>query len=746
MGMVWGEFKRGFLSFFGGACAMLWGMSDQIIRVVVPLFMPQGLDYVWRGAETAAVGAMVDITVGRKNVHGVVVEILDKSPYKNLKGAEPVYDDAGQLVVLPLQVVDYYRFVARYTLSAPGDPLRAGLVKGLVPQLLSQRMGVQLVEALPQGVKMTAAREKVLSVVEVDKIYEKSELAALSGVSDGVVRGLVSAGFLEEVPLQSQKEACPVPRVLNEEQAVAATSIKKALGTFQPFLLDGVTGSGKTEVYFDVMAKVLGAGHEPQNRGQVLVLVPEIALTPQWLERFETRFGTRPVAWHSGLSQGARARAWWAVYSGEAQVVVGARSALFLPWQQLELVVVDEEHDGSYKQSDVFRYHGRDMAVVLARFWGCPAVLASATPSLETYQNALSGRYTHLTLKKRHGEAVLPSISIVDLKQGKLPSSQFLSEKLVGEVEKTLEKKQQALLFMNRRGTAPLLLCKTCGHKVMCSKCDANLTAHGTRMVCHYCGYTEQQPNTCPECHDEGSLGLYGPGTRRIVAEVQEKFPDARVAVADSDALTTAAQMSELVDKVANDRVDILVGTQMIAKGHHFPKLTFVGVVDGDMGLAQGDVRAAERTFQLLTQVSGRAGRDAVRGRVMIQTFEPEHDLFKALKAHDRDTFYADELAAREEWGDPPFGRLVAFILSGKREQDVAKAGQMLAQKAPKKEGVRVLGPAPAPLAKLNDMYRYRLLLKGQGALQGYVQAWLSEVEIPRGVRVVIDIDPEFFG
>jgi len=696
--------------------------TPKVVRIVVPLFLPNGLDYYWNDATTApTVGTIVDIQVGRKNVHGMVLEVLDSSPFQGLKPAAPIknlHSAENKTVQFDQKTTDFYTFVARYNLAAPGDPLRAGLIKNSVPTLGK--------------------------------------------------RGKIPVHALGDV----------LPTQLNEEQRIAADAILTAVGQqqkFQPFLLDGVTGSGKTEVYFDVIEKLLkctptakgcappavgyedGVGLEgrkplPQaenpvfGAAQILILVPEIALTPQWLIRFEARFGFKPVAWHSGLAAGARAAAWWGVHTGSARVVVGARSALFLPWQNLGLVVVDEEHDPSYKQSDVFRYQGRDMAVVLARYWGCAAVLASATPSLETYNNALMGKYTHLTLKQRHGDAVLPKVQLVDLRKADLPKTEFISPQLVKALEATLNRTEQALIFMNRRGTAPLLLCKSCGHKAGCPRCDANLTAHGTRIICHYCGYTDQQPDTCASCETEGEMALYGPGTRRIVSELQTKFPHARVGVADSDALNTPAQMKALMADMADGKIDILVGTQMVAKGHHFPRLSLVGVVDGDMGLALGDVRASERTFQLLTQVSGRAGRDKTSGTVLIQTFEPEHDLFTALKAGDRDGFYTQELGKRKDWGDPPFGRLVGLILSGKTEKDVAKAGQMLAAATPKQDGIRVLGPAPAPLAKLKDMYRYRLLVKGETALQKYVQTWLASAKIPRHVRVVIDVDAEYFG
>lgn len=652
-------------------------MPDHFIRVGVPLFLPEGLDYIWRAETKPTIGQMVEVPVGRQTVHGTILEVLTHSAYQNLKEATPVLNDDGAPYTLPKQTLDFFRYVARYTLAAPGDPLRACLIKRRIPEL-GKRSKPYAAEPLP------AAQVR-----------------------------------------------------LNEEQATAAEAIQKAEGTFAPMLLDGVTGSGKTEVYFAAIESLL----KKQGGAQSLILVPEIALTPDWLTRFEQRFGFKPIAWHSGLTPAQRAIAWQAVYTGAAPVVVGARSALFLPWKNLSLVVVDEEHDPSYKQTEQFRYHGRDMAVVLAKFWNCPAVLASATPNLETFHNATSGKYQHLQLTQRHGDATLPVIKTIDLRNEELDKNQFISPKLEEKVNATLQKGEQALLFLNRRGTAPLLLCTECGHRIECPSCSANLTAHGTRMQCHYCGYTEQQPDVCPECESENTLRLFGPGTRRIVAEAQEKFPNARIAVADSDALTTANQMADLIEDMKSGQIDILVGTQMVAKGHNFPNLTMVGVLDGDMGLAQGDVRASERTFQLLTQVAGRAGRHATRGQVFIQTFEPDNPLFKNLISHDRDGFYAYELPHRKDWQDPPFGRLARLTITGKNESEVRQNAQKLAQNAPKEDSVRLLGPAPAPLAKLKDTYRYQLLLKSISPLQPYIQNWLKHVPLNKNIRVIIDID-----
>jgi len=475
-------------------------------------------------------------------------------------------------------------------------------------------------------------------------------------------------------------------------------------------------------------------------------LVPEIALTPQWLKRFEARFGFQVDAWHSSIGEKARRKTWWRVHEGKARVVVGARSALFLPYRDLRFIVVDEEHDTSYKQEEGFRYHGRDMAVALARHWSCPVVLASATPSLETWHNAHQGKYQLLHLPSRFSAAVTPDIKLIDMRQnGPEEKDCFLSPVVRDELLKRLNNGEQSLVFLNRRGTAPLLICSACGHRAECPDCSTSLVVHGRYLECHYCGFHEHIPDACPSCAEEGRMRSFGPGTRKIMEEVQRLFPDARVAVADSDAITTTKKMAELVEQMESGEIDILVGTQMVAKGHHFPNLTFVAVIDSDMGLGRGELRVAEHTFQMLMQVSGRAGRAEKAGAVYLQSYMPEHPLFQALLQCDRDGFLNMELTARQIWNDPPFVRQVALILSGKNEQDVQASARALAMDLGKKEGLEVMGPIAAPLARLKGKYRYRLLIKSTQHIQKDVLSTLSSVLLAKAVRLDIDVNPVSF-
>tara|TARA_A100001015_G_scaffold279378_1_gene340510 strand:+ start:650 stop:2833 length:2184 start_codon:yes stop_codon:yes gene_type:complete len=710
--------------------------TQPVVRVLVPLSLPKLLDYMYQGAKPPKIGAVVSVQVGTKECHAIVVELPQDAPKRTLKPAILV-EDAPHL---PAQMVQFFRWAGRYTLSPPGEPWRAAVIGGKIPLQPTPARKLVVTGHAPE--RLTQARRKVLELA-AGKSWQAGALAEFCGVSPSVVQGLVQAGALtlEDQPEQAEPLHFNL-KTLNAEQQQAVNTLKKELGQFQVTLLDGVTGSGKTEVYAHILAEVL-----QQNAGaQVLVLVPEIALTPQLVKRLEEQFGSAPVVWHSHVSPQQRRQAWWRIANGRARVIVGARSALFLPFKNLAYVVVDEEHDASYKQTDSWRYQGRDMAIALAQSWQCPVVLGSATPSLESWHNAHSGRYQFVQLKERYGPALLPSVTTLDMKaDGPLGPDQYLSPLLIGALENTLAKGQQALLFLNRRGVAPLLICRSCGHRHDCPRCDASLVAHGTpergRLTCHHCGFSAPWPKECSLCGSE-KLAAYGPGTRKIEQQVKIHFPMARIAVADSDAVASPAQLKELVRQLEEHEIDILIGTQMVTKGHHFPALTLVGVVDADMSLDRGDLRAAEQTFQLMTQVAGRAGRGEKAGHVYLQTHTPDHPLMQALMAHDRDGFYALELAERQKWKFPPFAKLLAVTIQGKNEGAVQQAAQKLAQAYSAQTGEQVLGPAPLPIKRLNHVYRYRVVVKLPKHDHARMVAWLRGVAVPTGVSLILDVDP----
>jgi primosomal protein N' (replication factor Y) (superfamily II helicase) len=722
--------------------------APRVVDVLVPVALDQAYSYrVPRGVDLQP-GDVVAVPLGPREVIGVVwAENANPDPrlHNRLK------DVGEKLEVPPLRrelrsLVDW---VANYTLSSRGMVLRMTLRMGeqLGPERV--RLGVRLVGEAPQ--RMTPARRRLIEMLSDGLLHGKSEAAKEAGVSAGVIDGLVDEGTLAVEPM-ARTLAPPAPDPsfaepdFSAEQRIAADALQTlaAKGEFHVALLDGVTGSGKTEVYFEAVAETL------RNGKQTLILMPEIALTGQFLDRFAKRFGVRPLEWHSELTPRTRARNWAAIAAGEAQVVVGARSALFLPYANLGLIVVDEEHDQAYKQDEGAHYHARDMAVVRAHIAKIPIVLASATPSVESEVNARKGRYQRVVLPSRFGGQHMPHIEAIDLRREAPIRGRFVSPRLAEQIGIAIERREQALLFLNRRGYAPLTLCRACGHRFGCTICDAWLVDHRfrQRLVCHHCSFSMPRPQVCPHCAAEQSLVAVGPGVERLQEEAAALFPDARTMVLSSDLITSIEAMRSELTEIAEGRVDIIIGTQLVAKGHNFPRLNLVGVVDADLGLGNGDPRAAERTFQLLNQVIGRAGREQGRGVGYLQTHQPEHPVMKALVACDREAFYASEIEARERTGYPPFGRLASLIISAGDRPTAEGFARALAAIAPIDERIKVLGPAEAPLAVIKGRYRFRLLVKSARGvdLSSYLREWLAAGPKTKGnLKLEIDVDPQSF-
>ncbi|MFT5180703.1 MAG: primosomal protein N' (replication factor Y) [Alphaproteobacteria bacterium] len=654
---------------------------------------------------------------------------------------------------LPETLRKFVDWVAAYSLSPPGAVLRMTMN---VPSALEPPKPVRSYAAAiapldpPPDLRITPARKRVLDILAGGPPRTLPDLTREAGVGASVIKGLAAAGAIITQDLPPGPSFTPPdpdhPAVLlSAEQRDAAQSLSRQVDaqSFVVTLLDGVTGSGKTEVYFEAIASALRLGR------QALVLLPEIALTPQWFDRFRRRFGTEPVVWHSDLGEARRRLAWRAVATGEARVVVGARSALFLPFDELGVVIVDEEHESAYKQAEGVSYHARDMAIVRAQLVGCPIVLASATPSLETRVNVARGRYGRLELPERFGLAKPPAVEALDMRESGLKADQFLAPALREALLKTLAAGEQSLLFLNRRGYAPLTLCRTCGHRFECPSCSAWLVEHRFRrqLQCHHCGYNAPVPKACPHCESTESLAVCGPGVERIAEEVRAVLPDARLGVMTSDTMRGPEAALELVRTIEAREIDILIGTQMVAKGHHFPHLTLVGIVDADLGLSGGDLRASERTYQVLHQVAGRAGRAERPGRVIVQTHQPEHPVMQAMISGDREAFMQLEEDNRAAGGWPPFGRLAALIVSSRDGPAADGVAAALARYAPSGPDIQVLGPAPAPLAMLRGQHRRRLLLKTarDQPVQPLLREWLSQVKVPARVRVRVDIDPYSF-
>lgn len=718
--------------------------SDSTVQVLLPLALEGAYTYAVPQGMTLAEGDYVRVPLGPRQMIGVVWQVGGAAPEGAKLRAVAERYDTPPMPALHRQFIDW---VARYYLENPGQVLRMCL---RVPEALAgERQQIAWRASGREPDKLTAQRARVMEIASDGLARRAAELAAEAGVSAGVVKGLQEQGALEPVALPALEPfRAPEPGHsavrLNTGQQEAARLLRAAVTArgFSVSLLDGVTGSGKTEVYFEAMAAALARGQ------QVLLLLPEIALTGPFLRRVEERFGVAPAEWHSAVRPRERERVWRGVATGEAKIVVGARSALFLPWARPGLIVVDEEHEPAFKQEEGVNYHARDMAVLYGSLGGFPVVLSSATPSLESLWNAGRGRYGHVRLEARYGKAVLPEVSLLDMRRQNMPGGEWLAPDLVQAVAGTLAAGDQALLFLNRRGYAPLTLCRTCGHRLACPSCASWLVEHRFRgrLVCHHCGHEEPVPKTCPECGAEDSLVACGPGVERLAEEASSRFPEARIAILSSD-LSRGNLLGEMLRDIAKGEYSLIIGTQLVAKGHHFPGLTLAGVVDADLALETTDPRAGERTWQMLAQVSGRAGRGDRPGRAIVQTYMPDHPLMRSLAAQDRDSFLDHESEIRQRAMLPPFGRMAGIIVSGEDREEASRFAQALARSQPQASDVQVLGPAPAPLAMVRGRHRFRLLVMcaREVDIQAYLRQWLGGVKARGSLRLNVDVDPYSF-
>lgn len=717
-----------------------------VARILFPLPLPEPFDYDIPVGLTVEEGSYVRAPLGTHERLGVVWEVTEKVQDRDLKTLSEVLPTPP----MPAAMRRFISFCAKYNVAGPGQVLGMALRArgGLSPS------PTQTVYTLTghRTNRMTPAREKVLTAAQEVGPASAADLARAAGVSSSVIKGLAETGSLvAETRATDQPYPAPDPNRdghdLTAEQAAAGETLKAAAraGGYAPFLLDGITGSGKTEVYFEAIAETLRA--DPST--QILVLLPEIALTQAVFDRFEARFGAGPAPWHSSLSDQQRRRTWREVAHGRAQIVTGARSALFLPFANLKLIIVDEEHDSSFKQEDGVRYHARDMAVMRAKLEQAMVILASATPALETVVNAEAGRYQRLKLSARPGAARLPDMSLVDLRSNTPEKGNWLSPVLAKAIVETHAKGEQSLLFLNRRGYAPLVICKSCGERLKSPGTESWLTEHRytNRLVCHLTGWSMPKPDNCPMCGAKDSLMGVGPGVERVAEEVRVLLPDAHVEIFSSDTAMGGEATRGIVERMASSEIDVLVGTQIVAKGHNFPNLTLVGVVDADSGLQGGDLRAGERTYQLLSQVAGRAGRAERPGQALIQTYQTENPAMQALAAGDRDGFLQIERDVREELTLPPFGRMAAMVLSAPDPVMAKEIGLLAGKAAPHGDGVTVYGPAPAPISILRGRHRLRFLITAPREidLSAYMAVWLKGLKLPSAARVAVDIDPYSF-
>lgn len=729
--------------------------AGTVVKVILPNVVNSGYDY--RLMSDADLGNFVRVTVMNRPYIGIIYGIGDSNlPPEKIKNISEVFP-----YKLDVATLQWIQKMSEWTLMALGGVLRLILN---VPDAFNPPRTEQLYsyDADAAGAKMTPRRQMVSDAFELNgnEPMSASDIQNIARVGPAVVKSMIAQGMLIPTVVRPRAQSfaykySDIGNIeLNAEQHTAADKIGQdiARGGFSVNVLDGITGSGKTQVYFDSVWRAYSAGRS------VLLMMPEIALTAQFMKRFESRFGAPPVVWHSNLTAARRRDIWRGVITGEIRIVVGTRSALFLPWQNLGLIVIDEEHDSSYKQEDMGNYHGRDMAILRAKLANIPVVLASATPSEETMHNIELGRFGHLVLRSRYGGAEMPTIETIDLREHRPDEYTIKSDKedkrtgalsplLCSEIQATLEKHQQVMLFINRRGFAPIVQCKKCGWVSTCPDCSVGMTYHKKlgKLLCHICGRMMTLPNVCPDCG--GDISMRGAGLEKIEEEVLARFTNARTALVSSDTMMSHGALERLVTKMERGEIDIVIGTQILAKGHHFPNLTLVGVVDADMGLFGTDFRAAEHTFQQLFQVAGRAGRGQNPGRVLLQTYQPSHPVLMAICAGNRDEFLHNDMVARAAAKMPPFGQLVALIIESKKENTLKKFCDELAHAKPNTNGVRIMGPVMAQIYQVRGLFRMRFLVAGdeKALLQPLVKAWLARVKVPTNVRVKIDVNPQSF-
>ena len=726
--------------------------AGTIVKVLVANIPNAGYDY--RLTEPADVGTFVRVNVMNRPYVGIIWGIGDSNlPAAKIKNISSVFPH--KLNVSDLQWIGR---MSEWTLIPMGMVLR--LIINISDAFCPPRMEPLYAYNSDASCRMTQNRQAVADAYSSNDndAMTISDIQNIARVSNAVVRSMIKNNTLIPVGEQpKQKNAMPITYhdcgniILNDQQQAAADTIGQSVqaGGFSVHLLDGITGSGKTQVYFDSAWRAYSMGHS------VLLMMPEIALTAQFMSRFKNRFGENPVVWHSNLTAARRREIWHGVLDGTIKMVVGTRSALFLPWQDLGLIVIDEEHDTSYKQEDMGNYHARDMAILRAKISGIPVILASATPSAETLENVNLGKYQQLKLTSRYGGAQLPDITTIDLRENRpepytvdeVEQTGFLSQPLCDAISETLDAGHQIMLFINRRGFAPITQCKKCGWTAVCPECSVGMTYHKRigKLLCHMCGCTMQMPKICPECG--GDVSMRGVGLEKIEQEVKARFPNVRTALVSSDIITSRQSLERLVNKIEQGEIDIIIGTQILAKGHHFPNLTLVGVVDADMGLFGTDFRAAEHTFQQLFQVSGRAGRGEHAGRVLLQTYQPEHPVLKAICASDRDSFMQTDMMGRKMANMPPYGQLIAVIVEGQRESVLQSYCNALRDAIPNLKGAKIMGPITAQIYQIRNWYRMRFLVAGprNANLQPIVSHWLESVKQPVNIRVKIDVNPMNF-
>ncbi|MFH7808290.1 MULTISPECIES: primosomal protein N' [unclassified Acinetobacter] len=724
------------------------------IRVAVPVYLYDCFDYSLTAEQyhQAEVGARVAVSFGRQNVVGVIVEKLtDEKPLDlgfKLKAITELLDDSA---ILDAKVLSLLTWAAQYYQFPIGEVMHAALPSFLrqgKPYNLLARMWKLIDDHAEDKLKRSEKQQDAYKILKLHPTGTSENILNLAGVETTTLKTLekkqITQCILEAQDFKPQAMTlAQMPLTPNEDQKHAIQRILKVRNSYQAFLLDGLTGSGKTEVYLQVMQEVLKQGK------QVLVLVPEIGLTPQTVSRFQSRFHCHIALLHSGLNDSKRLQAWQSAQTGKASIVIGTRSAIYTPLPHLGLIVLDEEHDLSFKQQEGFRYHARDVALYRAHLENCPIILGSATPSIDSYALVEQSKMIRLELNQRAGAAVMPKMHVIDLKVAQKQNG--ISQQLIHEIQKRLDKKEQVLVFLNRRGYAPVLICESCGWQSKCPHCDANFTVHRKpyqHLHCHHCGTIHRMPEHCPQCqHNE--LKPIGLGTAKVEENLQALFPNFDVIRVDRDSTSRVGSWQKIYNKIQKSEPIILLGTQMLAKGHHFPYVTLVAILDIDSGLLSVDFRATERTAQLIIQVAGRAGRGEKKGEVYLQTLRPDHPLLNTLLESGYRSFAKQTLKERKAAWMPPY-RYAALLRCESKQQELNQSflqehAQALRQAS--ENTIDIWGPIPAPMERKAGRYQAHMVLlsKDRARMHFYIRQWWQNVwhNKPHGMKLSLDIDPQ---
>ncbi len=720
--------------------------EGDVILVYLPLNLPLIYSYIVPPTLILAKGDIVLVPLRNRQVYGIVFKETTEISFTREK-LKPVISKSSYFQPLKEEMLKFLELFAKYNMVNFGSVLKMVInIAGIDFTSLYEVISINN-DKISQ-LKLTKARQQLLSVIENEGKIEKKDLLHKANVGKAVLDKLILDDFLNvenfAVVSDFQKNITYRNDLLSEQQKEVVATIKNCFSSnsYVAALLEGLPGSGKTEVYFDILNSYIKLGK------QVLILLPEIGLSTQIVDRFKLRFGVDPYVWHSDITKKNKQDAYLAASNGNLKVVIGARSALFLPFNNLGLIIVDEEHDSSYKQEDNVIYNARDMAVLRAKIYDAHILLCSATPSLESINNVNKSKYGYAKLQGRYNKMDMPNFQIIDMKKEKLKYGCSISDTLINKIHQTLEKKEQVLLFINRRGYASCFFCKSCNEKATCKNCSTSLVEHRSRgkLVCHFCGYNIKIHNTCNHCHEKDQMISIGVGIEKVYEEVKVIFPDKRIISISSDTITSHKKAREIVESINRQEYDILIGTQIISKGYNFPFLTLVGIIDADFTYDL-DLKSNEKAWQILYQVAGRSGRDKLKGEVILQTYNPNNKILQHLVRGNYADFVKEEFSLRAQLNFPPFGKLAAIIISCKNQQQLDSFANELYLNIPKEKDYDILGPVNAPIYFLRSKYRKRFLIKTSmdKNIQKILHQWLLNLHIPSYIKLQIDIDPISF-